>query len=79
MDLRVLFSETTTISWQNELKNNWCRIQEQTTLSLALIKRDRIRKNLSFDDKFKVDFLRAANTMYAKFQEYFRMYFVKRC
>lgn len=57
-----------TKNWKNELKNRWYRIEEQTILSLEVIKRDRIRKGLPFDEEFKVDFLRAANTMYEHFK-----------
>lgn len=53
---------------ENELKNHWYRIEEETIISLELIKRDRIRKGLAFDEKFKMDFLRAANTMYGDFK-----------
>lgn len=53
--------------WDNELKNHWYTIEEQTIISLEMIKRDRIRKGLPFDEKFKADFLHAANTMYAEY------------
>lgn len=54
------------VNWMDELKNGWHRVQKQTKFSLELIKQDRIRRNMSFDDKFKADFLRAANTVYEK-------------
>lgn len=47
-----------------ELKNHWYTIEEQTVISLEYIRRDRLRKGLPFDEKFKEDFLHAANTMY---------------
>lgn len=49
--------------WWNELKKYWCKIEDQTKLSLQLIKRDRIRSGLLFDEKFKKNFLR---TTYSK-------------
>lgn len=49
---------------KNELKNHCYTIEEETVISLEMIKRDRLSKGLPFDEKFKEDFLHAANTMY---------------
>lgn len=49
---------------ENELKNHWYTIEEETVISLEMIKRDRLSKGLPFDEKFKEDFLHAAKTMY---------------
>lgn len=50
--------------WRNELKKYWCKIEDQTKLSLELIKQDRIRSGLPFDDNFKNNFLRSTYTKY---------------
>lgn len=50
--------------WQDEIKRFWWKIQEQTKYSLNLIKQDRIRRGLAFDETFRVNFLRSANTKY---------------
>lgn len=53
--------------WRNEIRKYWCKIEEQTKLSLELIKRNRIENGLPFDDKFKANFLKSA---YEKYEVY---------
>lgn len=48
--------------WRNELRKYWSTVEKQTKLSLQLIKRDRIRSGLVFDEKFKSNFLRSTYT-----------------
>lgn len=50
--------------WWDELKKYWCKIEDQTKTSLQLVKRERIRSGLQFDDKFKENFLRSTYTKY---------------
>lgn len=52
--------DTISTSWSDELQRYWCHINDQTKSSLRLIKRDRVRQGLAFDDKFKGGFLRSA-------------------
>lgn len=62
----LFFSEfmESTINWQDELNKYWIMIDEQTKSSLQLIKSDRIRKGLTFDDQFYDEILRSTNSRY---------------
>lgn len=59
------------INWQDEIKQFWCKIKDQTKSSLKLIKEDRHRAGLAFDEIFKENFLRSANTKYEVFLKIF--------
>lgn len=58
----IIFSAIETTNWQDELKNYWLKIEDDTKSSLRLIKQDRIRRGLPFDDNFIENFERSANT-----------------
>lgn len=63
----IHFSEASMINWQDEIKQFWLKIKEEAKSSLKLIKQGRIRSGLVFDEIFKENFLRSANSKYENF------------
>lgn len=54
--------ETAVDGWRNELTKYFRSVESLTEKVLFLIKRDRIRNNLPFDDAFKTLFLGSTNS-----------------